>query len=353
MGGTDIGIAPVPFDQGHLVQRGGLGGFVLEKYPRTRPALYPQVSIFGIARDRVVAAVEPRCDLHRVLPLLIGFIPQPSLGVDIQQHRAKAADLAVVQPVGQRLNRPRIAKRIGKEFIRIDNQHPMPVRVFAFEVVHPVDTEPRPPIAGIGMPDRDILHPAQVIGTAVVGPVIDKEKVVDPQLSIILQEIREPDFLVPHGADKQDIIGTDGAGVVLNMCQLGRLAQRPDQPPLAPHAHLVRIPKAHVFSIPCAECPAGLRPSSHQVPSQYVMGRVHKQRTLKQLRVAGMTVRPGNIRPRGCASGRSLPDPPARYSAARLHATDRARQRSGHSNRQTVPGCENAAPVPFPDGTSQ
>src|SRR6056297_1613923 len=117
VGGTVIGIAPVPAHQRRLVERRRLFRVVGKEHPRPRSALYPQIAVEAVLLNHVIARIEPCGDLHRILPGAVGHRVEPPLGIHVQKHRAKGLDRAAVEPVGQRADGPRVAERVDEELI--------------------------------------------------------------------------------------------------------------------------------------------------------------------------------------------------------------------------------------------
>jgi len=151
--------------------------------------------------------------------------------------------------------------------------------------------------------------------------------VVDPERAINTLEIGQPDFFVPIGADRADIVRDGIARVLsLNIFSSDDLRRASDQPPLcAEHAHLFckESKGSRVPPYPLTTPVARASPLLHQV-GHNVNGRLYKQRNLKQLHVCSwMELAAGTvIEPKGCAfrsagSSRSA----GRYSAARPRAT--------------------------------
>ena len=214
VGGTDIGIGPVPVDQRDLVQRRGGIGVIGKERPRARPALNPQIAVPVVALQRVIAAVEPLGNLERILPLVIGPGLDMPLGVHVQQHRRKRPHRAGVQPVGQGAQRPRLAERIDQKFIDIDRQAPMTMAIAPLQMRQPIHPERRRLVAGRGGPDRHVRLLGQIFAGAVVAGIVDEQKVVHPQIAVIAQKIRQPDPLIPHGGQRNDRRRPDPHGAV-------------------------------------------------------------------------------------------------------------------------------------------
>ena len=107
------------------------------------------------------------------------------------------------------------------------------MRVFRLQPVEPVDPEFRALVAACGRPDRHVGLGGQELAAAIVGIVVDDEEMADAHVTVILQEIVEPDTFVPEDREQQDIVARHLFGAQGNRFQLTPLSERPEAPALS------------------------------------------------------------------------------------------------------------------------
>ena len=235
MGRADIDIGFVPFDQRDLVERGRLLWGVAKEDPGSWTPLDPQIAKGGIATDLIVAAVKPLRNLERVLPLAIGLIGDRTFWIHVEQHCRKGSDLGRIQPIGQRADGPRLAKGIDEEFIRIDGQAPMAMAIAAQQMADPIHAKAAFLVARLGPPQGDVGLIPEIFKRPIGGAVVHHEKVIDSQVAVIAQEIRQTYPFVAQGHECKDRVCGQPGRAVGDAGQIATAGPRPvKQAPASP-----------------------------------------------------------------------------------------------------------------------
>lgn len=212
---ADIGITLVPLHKRNLVQCRRLFWCIAKEYARARTALNPEIPKAFVLFDEVIARIEPRRDLERILPHAIGRIVDPALGIHIEKHRAERFDRRGIKPIGQSADRARIAKRVDKKLVWIDDKRPMPRRVFPLEPIEPIHAEARTLVACCRGPERNVGLLFEIFTAAVIAVVVDDQEVIDAELAIILEKIGKPHKFVAQGGKDKDVGWRNIGGAIL------------------------------------------------------------------------------------------------------------------------------------------
>jgi hypothetical protein len=80
----------------------------------------------------------------------------------------------------------------------------------------PIDTETRRLIAGIGRPDRHVRLFCQILAGAILAVIVNKQEVIDAEITVILHEEGQPDPFIPNGRKQQNRLGRDPRRAVGN-----------------------------------------------------------------------------------------------------------------------------------------
>ena len=80
------------------------------------------------------------------------------------------------------------------------------MRMFHLEPVKPIYAKARTFITFVGVPDRNIGLLHQIFQRAIAAVIIDNEEVINALVAIIFEKIRQPDLLVAHGGETENII---------------------------------------------------------------------------------------------------------------------------------------------------
>ena len=130
-----------------------------------------------------------------------------------------------VEPVGECLEGAGIAEGVDEKLVRIDDQRPVPVSVFPLEPGDPIHPEPSSLIARSRPPERDIRLAGKVLGAAIVAIIVDQQKMPDPKIAVVFQEIGKADIFVADRRKQKDVVWLDLLGAINVKRKLPALAK--------------------------------------------------------------------------------------------------------------------------------